>query len=183
MKRVLSSVLTLCALCAWPAAAYAQERGNVGLVIAMPTDVGVIWHVTDTVAVRPEINFSFGSSELEGLGASAESSRRAYSLETSVLFYAGDVSGVRTYVAPRVGFEWSSLDPQDNDTEISGDSVEVSLSYGAEYAPVARFSIFGELGLEYARATAGLDTGGNIESRTSAWGPRTQVGVILYFGK
>ena len=182
MKRLVLPFLALSALCVFPTAASAQERGDVGLVMAMPTDVGVMWHVSDKIAVRPEINFSFGSTEVDGgLGQGAEASRRGLSLETSVLFYLGAIDGVQTYVAPRVGFDWASIENDDTDNDISGGGMEVSLSYGAQYTPVSRFAVFGEIGLEYARAVAELDPSGNIESRNASWGPRTQVGVILYF--
>jgi hypothetical protein len=182
VKRVVLSFLALGAFCASSVPASAQERGNVGLVMAMPTDVGVIWHVTDKVAVRPEINFSFGSSETEVLGLTTERTGRAYSFETSVLFYVGTIDVLRTYVAPRVAWEWSSSSNDDIDAESSSDGMEVSMSYGAEYAPVPRFSVFGEIGLEYARWTSGTEPGSPFESRSSAWAPRTQVGVVLYFG-
>lgn len=184
MKRIVLSCVALGALCASSVPASAQERGNVGLVIAMPTDIGVIWHVNENIAVRPEINFSFGSGEIEAPGGvTSETSGRGYSLETSVLFYLGAIDGVRTYVSPRIGFDWTSSDDNDSDDDISGNAMEVSLSYGAEYAPVPRFSIFGEIGLEYGRATAELDSVASVESRASMWGPRTQVGVILYLGR
>lgn len=181
MRRLVLFLAAVFAVCASPVPASAQERGDVGLVIALPTDVGVIWHVTERVAVRPEINFSFGSTEIEGALASVEQSGRGFSLETSVLFYLGAIDGVRTYVAPRVAFDWASIDS--GASEVSNDGMEASLSYGAEYSPVPRFSVFGEIGLEFARSTTSADPGLDIESRTSTWGPRTQVGVILYLGR
>ena len=183
MKRFVLSSALLSALSLSTVPAHAQEQGQIGLVMALPTDVGLIWHISDNIAVRPEINFSFGSSEGDVAGVDTETSRRGFSVETSVLFYLDAIENVRTYVSPRVGFDWSSADDNDSVLDASGDAIEVSVSYGAQYTPVRRFSVFGELGLEYARSTATVDVGpaGEIEARSSGWGPRSQVGVILYF--
>lgn len=183
MKRFVVSSALLSALFLSTAPAHAQEQGQIGFVMSLPADVGLLWHVSDNIAVRPEINFSFGSSEGEIAGLATETSRRGFSFETSVLFYLDAVDNVRTYVSPRVGFDWSTADDSDSVLDVSGDGIEVSVSYGAQYTPVRRFSVFGEIGLEYARSTATVDLGpgGEVETRSSGWGPRTQVGVILYF--
>ena len=182
MKRFVISSALLSALSLSTAPAYAQEQGQVGLVMALPTDLGVIWHVSDNIAVRPEINFSFGSSEGEIDGFDADTSRRGFSFETSVLFYLDAADSVRTYFSPRVGFDWTTTDDDDSVLDASGDGIEVSVSYGAQYTPVRRFSVFGEIGLEYARSSLTVDVGaGEVETRSSGWGPRSQVGVILYF--
>ncbi len=33
--------------------AYAQDDPRVGLTMGYPTSVGVLWHVTDRIAIRP----------------------------------------------------------------------------------------------------------------------------------
>ena len=183
MNRFVIASALLSALSLSTVPAHAQEQGQIGLVMSLPADVGVLWHVSDNIAVRPEINFSFGSSEAEVAGIEAERSRTGFSFEASVLFYLDAADSVRTYVSPRVGFDWSSADDSDTVLDASGDAIEVSVSYGAQYTPVRRFSVFGELGLEYARSTTTLSAGpgGDVESRSTGWGPRSQVGVILYF--
>ena len=183
MNRFVIASALFSALSLSTVPAHAQEQGQIGLVMSLPADVGLLWHVSDNIAVRPEIDFSFGSTEGEVAGVGAETSRRGFGLDTSVLFYLDAVESVRTYVSPRVAFSWSTFDDNDSAVDASGDAIEVSVSYGAQYAPVRRFSVFGELGLEYARSTSTVDVGidGEVESRSSSWGPRAQVGVILYF--
>jgi hypothetical protein len=46
--------------------AAAQERGRVGLTVAHPASVGLIWHPSDRVAIRPDLNLSWTASETEG---------------------------------------------------------------------------------------------------------------------
>ena len=183
MKRVVLAFVSLSVLFLSARPAHAQEQGKVGLVVGVPTDIGVLWHITENIAVRPEINFSFGSSESELLGMATESSGSSYGLEGSLLYYLAGTDSVRTYVSPRIGFDWASSEDNDSDDDISSDGFEISASYGAQYTPVPRFSIFGEIGLEYARSTQSVQLlGEELESTSSSWGPRTQVGIILYLG-
>ena len=186
MKRLLVPFLFIGAIAVSPAPAAAQQQGDIGAVIALPTDVGLIWHVSDTIAVRPEINFAFGKSETELASVGEiETSGRGFSVETSVLFYLDDIDSVRTYVSPRIGFDWTSSEDNDSADDGSGNAFEASVSYGAQYSPVSRFSVFGEIGLEYGRAKSEVSVGDGpqIETRVTNWGPRTQVGVILYFNR
>ena len=71
----------------------------------------------------------------------------------------------------------------DSPDDASSDGVELSLSYGAEYSPVPRFSVFGEIGLEYARSTLTFGSEPGVTKTTgSGWAPRTMVGVTFYLG-
>ena len=36
--------------------ANAQDNPRVGLTMGYPTSIGVLWHVTDRIAIRPEID-------------------------------------------------------------------------------------------------------------------------------
>src|SRR5438128_1230854 len=44
--------------------AAAQDHGRVGLVIGYPAAAGVILHVSDRVAVRPDVSFSQTSQDI-----------------------------------------------------------------------------------------------------------------------
>ncbi len=41
----------------------AQTPGAIGLVLGIPTSLGAVWHVTDGVAVRPELSLSRSMAE------------------------------------------------------------------------------------------------------------------------
>src|SRR5437870_2920123 len=45
------------------ATAAGQERGQVGLTMGYPGSIGIIWHISDAVAVRPELSVSRTSVE------------------------------------------------------------------------------------------------------------------------
>jgi hypothetical protein len=184
VKRLVIPIVALSSLCVSIVPAHAQERGQVGIVMAVPTDVGLMWHLSEKIAFRPEMSFNFLSSDVEAGGTNVqESSGREFGLEASVLFYLNGADSLRTYVSPRVAYAWSSEEDDDSADDASNDGFELSASFGAEYSPVPRFSVFGEIGLEYARSTSTFSSGsGEIERSGSSWAPRTMVGVTYYFG-
>lgn len=103
--------------------AFAQEKGQIGLTMSYPTAVGLVWQVTDRLAVRPGISFSRGWSESrsesdaevrEGLFGSVSFSPAIRSSTTSdswsigvdlgVQWSLGQWDNVRTYIAPAYGY-------------------------------------------------------------------------------
>jgi hypothetical protein len=112
-------------------AAYAQEQGQIGVAMGYPTSVGVLWHVSDRVAIRPAISFSHGWSEttIESgdilrtvpspsfpgfvdvtpiTRSTASSSTWTTGVDVSVLLYLGKWDNVRAYLAPGYGYRRSS---------------------------------------------------------------------------
>ena len=178
IARLLSSLALLAGgVLLTATAAAAQERPNVGITIGYPAAVGVLWHATDSVAIRPDFRFSGSSSEPGGVDG------WTFATGVTALFYAPAAENVRTYIAPR-------LDYQRNSTTVSALGLEqtrtsnawgISGSFGAEYTPNRRFGVFGEIGLSYSRlkteAVASLS-----EGTSHGWGTRAGVGVIFYPG-
>jgi hypothetical protein len=165
-----------------PIAASAQERGQVGVTMGYPNAVGVIWHTSDRLAIRPEITFNFASAESsDSFGGEAESSGTSFSIGGSALWYLGPASdNVRTYVSPRV--TWGKADT-DDDNGPENSHWTASASFGAQYAPVRRFSVFGEVGYGVSQSSVerqGFE--GLISATNRSWGVRTAVGVVLYIG-
>src|SRR5262249_50887099 len=108
MKRLMLGVSLVLSV---GANALAQDAGQVGVLLGYPSAVGVIWHVTDNVAVRPEISFAPGSTEnpvissglpLPGLSDDlGDTSTTAVTAGVSGLFYFGQWDKLRAYVSPR----------------------------------------------------------------------------------
>ena len=67
--------------------AFAQEKGKVGLTMGYPSAVGFIFHVTDKIAIRPEVNFASSSTEIESDLISASSDSFTIGTGVSALFY------------------------------------------------------------------------------------------------
>jgi hypothetical protein len=195
---VFRVVLLSCVLVVVSAApALAQGDRTVGLVMGIPVQVGLLWHATDRVALRPDVSFSWSSSDLGASSVgdieySSSTSASNLSLGLTLLYYLGDDDGVRTYVAPRYRVRRASTSTEsaivipgipdvlpDNDRRITQVNHSGGVSFGASYAPAARLAVFGEAGLEFASSSS--PQLGEIESTSRAIGTTAGVGVVLYF--
>ena len=174
---VLGWVLGVCAT------ANAQEAGQVGITMGYPASIGVMWHVSDSVAVRPEIAFSTSSSSND-FGADTTT----VSGGASGLFYVAKWDHVRAYVSPRFSYGHSTSDSTGTIGITSKSSTyNVVGSFGAQYTPHKRFAVFGETGFGYNRSKASTTTVvvpvvlPPTTSTLTGFGTRTGVGVIFYF--
>jgi hypothetical protein len=178
--------------------ASAQNVPTFGLVIGVPTQVGLLWQVTERVAVRPDVSWTWyrADTTATGLLAGYDASTRTTGvvLGVSGLFYLGGHDDLRTYVVPRYGLSRSSS-AIDSDLSISGlpDQLQPatsirstrrshagSVAFGAHYTLGSRFGLFAELGLEFASSSNGGGTGG-LDSTARSVGTRSGVGVVLFF--
>jgi hypothetical protein len=172
-------------LAAWltPVGAAAQERGQAGVTMGYPAQFGFLWHASDNLAIRPELSIVHASTEstTSVLGITSSHDSTGVSAGASVLWYFEKRDSVRTYFAPRLAFSHTT-----SDTAGVGipTATSVSASFGAQYTPVRRFAVFGEVGYGVTRSSyeASLPIG-TSEYKSTAWAPRGSVGVILYFGK
>ena len=131
--------------------ASAQEAGHVGVTVSAPSAIGVIWHVTPRVAIRPDLSFSFNESDAEVTDISSQS----FSLGGSVLFYTGRWDNLQTYVTPRLSYSWSSSSIEGSGSKLDAtqDGWGLSGSFGAQYTLGTRFAVFAEAGLLYSSQT------------------------------
>jgi hypothetical protein len=173
MQRSLAIVLTL--LLVDCAAAAAQEPGHAGVTMGYPASIGVMWHVTDDLAIRPEFNFDRASN---GSDSTLVPSTTAWSVGVgaSALFYVATTDNLRTYVAPRFTYARTSGSSAITPTN----SYSFFGLFGAQYAVGSKFSVFGETGLGYSRRTISSSLG-NLTVHASDVGLRTGAGIILYF--
>jgi len=207
MKRLLLAVSLVLSV---GANALAQDAGQVGVLLGFPSAVGVIWHVTDNVAVRPEISFSTGSTEnpvissglsLPGLSDDlGETSSTAVTAGVSGLFYFGQWDKLRAYVSPRYTYARLTAESGSGSTfnfDTRNSVQTVTGSFGAHYQLHRRFAVFGESGFGYSRSSTTstsrlllpVITGPNLPSAVSQssetnshnWATRTSAGVIFYF--
>jgi hypothetical protein len=198
MRHGAYIVAIAAAIAAGVSPAFGQQDRKVGLVMGYPASVGVLWHVTERVALRPDFTVSrqriestltsTGLAGNERLTTSQEGWTGTAGL--SALFYLGPPDAFRLYVSPRVAYVWSNsrvesggvpgLTTFNYDQDSSGALVAGSM--GAQYAPHDRFRIFGEVGLSYSttEGTSGL-TLSRSETKTSGFGLRSGVGVVVYF--
>ena len=115
-RTVWGAGLVLAGLMTTPAAA--QEKGDIGLTISAPSALGVIWHVSERVAIRPEMSFSFSETDAES-STLTDVSSHSFTLAGSALFYLGRSESLQTYFSPRLTYSWagSSTDAAGLDIE------------------------------------------------------------------
>lgn len=195
----LGGVLLVAALAMGQARpASAQEAGSVGLTMGYPAAVGVLWHITGGLAVRPDLSLSWTSSEsvntsdlaLPGVPPRRITSR-ADSFQTSIgvsaLVYVHTAERLRLYVAPRVAYLRTTVDLDDDSGVVNAfdthtDGYLVSGSLGAQAAVHERFAVFGEVGLQFTsqRSSSSFSTA-RLKDENRSVGLRSAVGVTLYF--
>jgi opacity protein-like surface antigen len=181
-----TGVLLLAAFCGLPAVGAAQEPQKAGIVMGYPASIGVLWHVSKRVAVRPEFSFTRTSNEFtSALGTTASTTAATFGAGASGIFYLTGREKLRTYLSPRYSYARLTTGADDSaavSTDGAGHTHSLTGSFGAEYGLSNRFSVFGEAGLGYnSQKTSSALGPARSASVTHSWGTRTAVGVVLYF--
>lgn len=185
MKRRRAAVLVLpVLLIAQSAPALAQDKGDVGISMGYPASVGVVFHLTDSVALRPEISFTHISSDSDSAFGDLSTDNYTYEIGISGLLYVGRWDKLRAYVTPGYAYRRTggsndvSVFPEVGSTTVSGHNFQGS--FGAQYSLHEKFSVFGEAGLRYfTQQTRSSFSNGGVDFRS--FGSRGAVGVIFYF--
>ena len=180
--------------------AWAQSERRAGLVVAYPTSIGVLWHVTDGIALRPDLAVNWQSTETTStitgvigpLPQTSTSTTTGWnsSVGLSALFYVGSPGDLRFYLTPRVAYGWSRTETENTPPsqlqltsyESKTDGVLVAGSFGAQYKFHDRFEVFGEVGVSYSDQDG--ETAFTVSRQTLSTtnvGLRSGVGVTVYF--
>jgi hypothetical protein len=181
--RIREVLALACSIMAcMPTAASAQEP-KTGITMGYPASIGLLWHVSDRVALRPEFSFTRTDSSSESL-INDESNFWSLGTGASVLLYAPLTDNLRTYLAPR--FSYAKTTGDTNTTESTTHVYTIAGMFGAQYSLGRRFAAFGEVGFGYSRQNGSSTTtiGGlanRVTNRGNAVGTRTGAGVIFYF--
>jgi len=177
-------LVVLVSLVAAARRADAQESGKAGITMGYPASIGLVYHLTDRVALRPELTFSRASSESESRLTLLTNDSSSLGIGVSGLVYLRRWERLRAYVSPRYIYSRSrstsesSFGFEANTTTIS--SHTGAGAFGAQYSPHDRFSVFAEVGVGYT-AQQNKGTLSGVRITTSTVGSRTGVGVVFYF--
>ncbi len=150
-----------------------------------PASIGLLYHVSDKIAVRPDVAFSHSSGETDTPVGTLTSDSSSFSVGVSALFYLRDWDKLRTYVTPRYGYSRTN---SDTDSAVLGGSfVHTSTTthafgglFGAQYSLHRRFSVFGEVGVNVTHGTGTSDST-TTTSTSNSIASRSGAGVIFYF--
>ena len=161
----------------------AQAHGRLGVTMGYPAAIGILWHVSDRVALRPEFSFSQSDSSSESI-VSATTDFWSLGTGISALFFSPVSDNLRTYVAPR--FSYVRTHGEGDVTKSTTTSYSIAGMFGGQYSLGRRFAAFGEVGFGYSRQTGTatstvVSTEVRTTNRGNSVGTRTGVGVVLYF--
>ena len=172
--------------------ASAQQDYRVGLVIGYPASVGVFWHVSDGVALRPDVTLN-GRRQSRRSALSTGGTDRDDPVEgwttavgLSALFYLGPPRRPSVLHVPRAAHVWSSTETGLAPAAATGSYASESMGFwrrarSARTTPPTGFRLFGELGLGYM----GRRVRPASRSCGSRWrravGLRSGVGVVVFF--
>jgi len=163
--------------------ATAQDTTKLGITMGYPASIGLLWHVSDRVALRPEFSFTLTDGSSESI-VNADTNFWSLGTGVSVLFYSSLTDNLRTYVAPHFSYSRTSGDA--DTTESSTDVYSIAGMFGGQYNLSRRFAAYGEVGFGYSHQTGTVTSkiaqfSTTISSHGDTVGTRTGVGVVLYF--
>lgn len=195
MRERVLVVLMMVATLAPPAAA--QQAGDIGLTMGYPGAAGLVWHITDGLALRPDVSLAASTSDSQttatGLPAGSLSSTNRSdgwggTLGLSALVTVRTIDRLRLYLTPRVAYTHAS---STSDTGFAGALSELTATtkgviasgaFGTQVNLHDRFALFGELGLQYTALTTTSDFPGSTSTTDStSFGLRSAVGLTFYF--
>jgi hypothetical protein len=201
MGRAWAVALVVVMVMGWARAASAQDE-RVGLTMGYPTAVGVLWQVSDRLAIRPEFSWAHQAIENDSNFAQGTSDSSGVGVGISALVRLRQWGQVRSYVAPRFEVVRTSVEttidlpslfppgfpspvPTSQSTTTTGTAYEGGASIGVQASPAAHFGVFGEVGLMYGRSKTTGDASvlqpSPSSTRVNSVGLRSAIGVILFF--
>ena len=189
--RVSLSVAVLLAMATTVAA---QDAGRIGFVANTAESLGVVWGLSERVAVRAGVDFNHVSSETElpeafpSFAPDLDNSFSSVGVTVSALVSLGQWDDLKAYVAPGYGHSWRTTAAEFEQSNHRFDGM-----FGLQYALGSRFRVFGEAGIRFSHSRIeqqlfGVLGGpaidlGELEYAvtTNGFGSASRVGVIFYF--
>lgn len=188
-----------------PVAAAAQPTKPVAVTLGYPAAIGVLWHVNDRLAVRPDVTLNRSetkttltttTSSLFGGGLSTTTTTSTqtdttWSTGVSLLVTLADLDDLRLYLVPRVSYLRAETSSEATTAGLSGlgsfdstnDGVTVLAGFGAHYMLGTRAALFAESGVQYLRQSfsSGIAGASGTKSTVTSLGLRSAVGFAVYF--
>jgi len=182
LRRLSAGLLALCVLTI-ASPARGQERGDVGISMGFPGAIGVPYHVTDRIAIRPELSLTFSSSSSDDEIALLTTESSTVGVGVSGIFYLHRWDKLRTYVSPRYSYTRSKSTSESIFSGTSEGRIRshvFTAVFGTQYALHDHFSVFGEVGAGVtSQHSSSLQNA--VTVNTDSFSTRTAVGVIFYF--
>jgi hypothetical protein len=183
MRGRCALLLLLASMLCGGTTASAQDDPKVGVTMEASTNVGVIWHLFNRLAVKPEVGFSTLTTESERSSSDA----KGFTTGVSGRLYLHTWDNLRTYASP--GYFYSRSTQHGGSSSITLENKDstysIAASFGAQYAFHKKFAVFGETGVSRLHTTftsvPSVGFVGSSRSVTTGWRSRSGVGAIFYF--
>ena len=179
MTRGLLAVLGTIVITFIAGPAYAQKAGNAG-VLLRGGSVGVLWHISDNVALRPEVAISKASTTTTSGATENTTDSWAANFGASAHFYVANWNSVRAYLSPQYHYMRGRATSTGSPDISSSSTHSVAGMFGTQYVVSDRFSIFGEIGAQYAWQPK-WSTSATTTTRGWQFDTKTSIGVVIYF--
>lgn len=172
MKKILSIAAAMAiSTAAFGANVKANKLGVNFQYSGTTPGVGVLWHVADTIALRPSIGFSSTTTDPN----TGSTTTLTFGLDVPI--YLANYNALDLYVAPGVSYTSVNNKPATG-SSTTASVLGVTAALGLQVKLADQVHLFGELGIGYT----GTDNGGSPSSKTTTIATgRTAVGAIFYF--
>lgn len=187
-----------------PVSAAAQPTKPVAVTLGYPAAVGLIWHVNDRLAVRPDVTLNRSETKTTltstaaglfgGVSTSTSTSTQTdttWSTGLSLLVTLADLDDLRLYFVPRVSYLRATTSSEASVAGLGGlgsfssdnDGVTALGGVGAHYMLGTRAAVFAESGVQYVRQSFSSAIPGTTGTKSTATsvGLRSAVGFAVYF--
>jgi len=186
MMRTERVFATLAALIVSACPAFAQDGGKVGVAMAYPAAVGIVWHATDAIAIRPSV--TYGGSSTETTTTATGSSGWNVGTTIAALFYVKKYDSVRTYISPSYRYSHTSttIHPASGSASPIGDLTSTGNmnggagTFGAEFTATTHLRIIGEVGFAFSHVSQKSMIVSTTTLNGKAWGATAGVGLVFY---
>ncbi|HRP68108.1 MAG TPA: outer membrane beta-barrel protein [Turneriella sp.] len=136
------------------------------------SNIGVLWHVADTVALRPFVGF-----KNKAIDQGTTTTTMTFGLDLPI--YLANFNALDLYVAPGISYNSEKTAPAIG-SATTATTLDLKAMLGLQVKLADQVHLFGELGLSYSSYNDGTPAPGTTKSTTIATG-RTAVGAIFYF--
>lgn len=136
----------------------------------LPT-LGVMWHVTDMIALRPSLGFSSTTTDPN------TGSTTVLNFGIAVPIYLANFNALDLYVAPGFTYKSTNTKPATGSSTTASD-IGVTAALGLQVKVTDQLHLFGEMGLGYT----GTNNGGSPAAKTTVIATgTTSIGATFYF--
>lgn len=161
----------------------------------MPT-IGVLWHLTDMIALAPQVGFYTASSTDNSATTGApgnvvkkETTVTAWGAGLEVPIYLTKFNALNFYVAPGFGITPNSTTVKNTtenntvtETKSTGSHLSIYAAIGLQIPINDQLHVFGKTTIGYASGTSNGGAAGEPDDKNSYFGlQRWAVGAIFYF--